>query len=585
MSTLRLAFAATFVALIAGACSRSEEPAEPANALLAYAPADTPYLAANLEPLPETVIDAYLSRMQPALDEMQTQLSVARSKLEASQDGSGNPARDDTPARLALAVLSQLDGNLSREGLSSLGLDITAHKVVYGLGVFPVIRMGLSDPERLRTTIRTVLLDAGIEGVEQNHQGTAFWRVLADDHAESPLGLYLAVLEDHLAIGLLPPDFEAELLPGFLGLTTPPDSTAGAQLAEMNRAHGYTPFGSGIVDLHRLADQFFDTDSVTARTMAAVGEYDPASITAECEREIHGIIDNAPRLTAGTTAFSATEIAYQYRVESPASLASQLAGLVARIPQADVASSRLLELSFGMRIGALRDFLREKAAAIVEEPFVCEHLQDINDSARSSLAQLDQPMPPFVNNFRGLRISLSEVMLDSEFMPDDARGHLALHVEQPEMFVGMAQMFLPDLSTLDLTPGGDPVQIPAGLIPLPGLVAFAAMSSDAIGMSVGAGEEGSLQNFLTRKPGPEGMFLSASYDTAAYLDYSERMAGPVPHDDSTTADDGEDHDATAVDAIGEAMREAYRDMADRSYTTLQFGSDGLVIDGRVTFKP
>ena len=585
MRNLRLALAATLLALFAAACSRSEETAEPANVLLAHVPADTPYLAANLEALPENVIDAYLTRMQPALDEMQTQLSSARAGLEADQEGSGGPAEGDTAERLALATLRQLDGNLSRAGLSGLGLDITAHKVLYGLGVFPVMRIGLSGPDRLRTTIRTVLLDAGIDGIERNHQGVEYWRVLADDRTDSPLGLYMAVLEDQFAIGLLPPAFELELLPGFLGLALPPDSTAAARLAELNRTHGYTPFGSGIVDLHRLADQFLDADTVTARTLATAGEYDPASITAECVSEVHGILDNAPRLTAGTTALSTTEIAYQYRLESPASLAGQLAGLVARLPAADAASTRLLELSFGMRVGALRDFLREKAAAIVENPYVCEHLQDINSSAESSLAQLDQPMPPFVNNFRGLRISLSEILLDGESIPADARGQLALHVEQPEMFVGMAQMFLPDLSTLNLAPGGDPVQIPAGLIPLPGLVAFAAMSSDAIGLSIGAGEEAGLQNFLKQKPGPEGMFLSASYDTAAYLEYSDRMVAPVPIDDPAAADGGERAETGAVNAIGTAVREAYEDMADRSHTTLQFGPDGLVIDARVTFKP
>lgn len=189
-------------------------------------------------------------------------------------------------------------------------------------------------------------------------------------------------------------------------------------------------------------------------------------------------------------------------------------------------------------------------------------------------------MPPFVNNFRGLRISLSEMMLDREFIPADAQGHLALHVEQPEMFVGMAQMFLPDLSTLALEPGAEPVELPASLIPVPGLVAFAAMSDEAIGLSVGAGEEASLQEFLARKPGPEGMFLSASYDTAAYLDYTDRMASAMQDDDADNGDPAE-----AVHAIGMAARSAFRDMADRSHTTLRFGPSGLVIDGRMSFKP
>jgi hypothetical protein len=105
-----------------------------------------------------------------------------------------------------------------------------------------------------------------------------------------------------------------------------------------------------------------------------------------------------------------------------------------------------------MRFGAVRDFLREKAAAIMEAPYQCEHLQDINQSATEAFTQLNQPVPPFVNNFRGLRLSLNEIMM-TDSIPENARGMAAVHVDQPEMFVGMAQMFLPDLAGLSLVPG------------------------------------------------------------------------------------------------------------------------------------
>ena len=583
MTVLRLAFFAATLSLALAACDRGEEPAAPSgagNVLLDYVPVDTPFVAANLEPLPEDVIDAYLERLQPVFDEMQIQLTSARHDLEAGEIEDTGAADDDPGTRLTLALLRELDGKLSRTGLSSLGLDILSPKVVYGLGAFPVVRMGLSDPDALRASIQRVLSDAGLPAEEQVYEGIPYWSVVAEDPQEPPVGLYVAIMDDHLAIALLPSIAETDLLPAFLAVAKPAATDARERLAELNREEGYTPFGSGILDLHRLADQFLQTDTVTAKVLAATGEYDPASITPECVSEIHGIIDNAPRITAGTVELSTSAIAYQYRVESPATLAGQLAGLVARLPAANADSQRMLDLSFGMRFGAVRDFLREKATTIAEDPYLCEHLQDLNESAEQSLAQLDQPMPPFVNNFRGLRISLSEMMLDREFIPADAQGHLALHVEQPEMFVGMAQMFLPDLSTLALEPGAEPVELPASLIPVPGLVAFAAMSDEAIGLSVGAGEEASLQEFLARKPGPEGMFLSASYDTAAYLDYTDRMASAMQDDDADNGDPAE-----AVHAIGMAARSAFRDMADRSHTTLRFGPSGLVIDGRMSFKP
>jgi len=586
MTAIRLVLAAAFLTAALGACSRSEEPAGASgadNTLLDYIPADTPYMVGNLEPLPEDVVDTFLLRLQPALDEMQKQLSAARANLEAGTSGNTDASGEAATARLALALVQELDGKLSRAGLASLGLDIVSHKVAYGMGAFPVLRMGLSEPDSLRATIQRVLAAADIPAPEETFQGVNYWRVAAQGADGPPVGLYLAILDDHLAAGILPISLEAEMLPAFLGLDMPADSDARARLAELNRSHGYTPHGSGILDLRRLSDQFLLADSVTARVLAAAGAYDPSGISAECVDEIHAIIDNAPRMTVGTTEFSATAIAYQYRVESPDTLARQLAQLVAPLPAAEGRSDRMLELSFGMRLGAVRDFLREKAAAIVANPYVCEQLQEINSRAEQALTQLDQPMPPFVNNFRGLRISLDSVAFDAQSMPTDARGHLALHVEQPEMFVGMAQMFLPDLSGLQLKPGGEPVQIPDSLIPVSDLVTFAAMSTDAIGLSVGAGEEASLQEFLERKPGAEGVFLSLDYDTAAYLDYTEKLEGSLQDQHH---DDGVEHaGARAAHAIGMAARSTFREMVDRSMTTLRFGPDGLVIDGRMTFKP
>ena len=189
-------------------------------------------------------------------------------------------------------------------------------------------------------------------------------------------------------------------------------------------------------------------------------------------------------------------------------------------------------------------------------------------------------MPPFVNNFLGLRLSLSHADPGGDLSPQDARGHVALHVEQPEMFVGMAQMFLPDLSSLELKPGAEPVPVPASLTVVPDVVAFAAMTDNAIGLSMGAGEESGLLEFMDRDPGPKDMFLSASYDVSAYIEYSEKWAG--------TQHAGRQGDPAAMfgatQALGLTARGAMRDVAQRSLTTLRFSAGGLVIDERLTFR-
>jgi len=579
MSYLRLLAIGTVSLLMVAACGKSEDAVEVAiektdSTLFDYVPADTPYLAGNLQPIPDDVIEVFLQRFEPVLASVQDELAKARQTLE-NEDGS----------RLISAILQEFDGNLSRQGMESLGFDLRAHKVVYGMGVFPVIRIGLSDADALRATIQRVLANAEIDAPELEHQGVSYWRLSDVDTADAPVGIYVSIFADHLAMSIFPPLAETELLPAFLGLEMPGDSNAVSRLAELNAKHSYTPYGSGILDLDQIVEEFISPDTIMARVMATTGDFDPADMTAECKTEIRGIVSNSPRMTMGVRELTTSAIAIQYRVETETTLAQQLAGLVAEIPIANPLSDRLLEFSFGMRFGAVRDFLREKVVAIMESPYQCEHLQSINQSATEAFTQLNQPMPPFVNNFRGLRLSLSEIT-ETNSMPVNGRGLIAVHIDQPEMFVGMAQMFLPDLSELTLAPGEPPVQLPASMLPIPNVVAFAALSTDTIGLSIGDGEEAGLPAYLEEEAGPAGTFMSIGYDMAAYLEYTQKLGKQYEQTEDELAETDPEQEAVlqSIEDISAAAQQAVKSFSDRSYTTFRLTPNGFEADSRMTFK-
>jgi hypothetical protein len=284
----------------------------------------------------------------------------------------------------------------------------------------------------------------------------------------------------------------------------------------------------------------------------------------------------------GSTELKPNAIGMQYVVETEPAIAQQLLALVADLPLPAALSSRLLEFSFGLKVGPVRDFLRDKAMAVTQAPYQCEHLQSLNDFAAESQEQLDKPMPPLVNNFRGLRLSLSKLKM-GETMPAAMEGLLAVHVEQPEMFVGMAQMFLPDLSTLNLVKGDPPVQLPANLLPMPDAVAFAAMSESALGVSIGAGEENALLPYLEQKSSANGTLLAVNYDTAAYLDFTDGLSDAMEDHLADMEDEAEEYSGV-VKQIAEAIQQSYKAVADRSEISLKFTEDGVVMDSRMTFK-
>lgn len=578
MSYLRLLAIGAASLLMVAACGETEKAAEAAvgktgNSLFDYVPSDTPYLAGNLEPTPDEVIDVFLQRFGPVLESLQHELGKARQLLEDEVT-----AHEKVGSGLLQAILQELDGKLSSQGIKSLGFDLRSHQVVYGMGVFPVMRIGLSDADALRATIQRVLANAKINAPEREHQGISYWRLSDGEPGKEPIGLYVTILQDHLAMSIFPPLAETELLPAFLGLEMPDNTNAANRLAELNAKHGYTAYGSGILDLDRLVEEFISPDTIIARVLATTGDFDPAELAPECLAEIRGMVSNTPRMTLGTREMTPSAIAIQYRVETKPTLAQQLAGLVANIPVANPLSDRILEFSIGMRFGAVRDFLREKAAAIMASPYQCKHFQSINESARSAFTKLNQPMPPFVNNFRGLRLSLSEIT-ESNSMPVNGRGLIAVHVDQPEMFVGMARMFLPDLSELTLTPGEPPARLPASMLPIADVVAFAALSAQAIGLSIGDGEEASLPGFLEQEAGPAGTFMSLGYDLAAYLEFTRKFGNKVSGGQVQL-------NLTSVvpGGISASAQQAIESFSDRSYTSFRFTPQGFEVDSRMTFK-
>ncbi|MDZ4731929.1 MAG: hypothetical protein SH820_18525 [Xanthomonadales bacterium] len=557
------------------------------NNLLTLVPANTPYLGGSLAPVPDTIIDSYLKRFEPALTSLQVELNKAKLQREANPD----ELADDPAARIAHVVLLELDGKLNRAGLESLGFDISSQSVVYGMSAFPVARMSLSDAATLRATVQRVLDSAEVKVPSHEFQGQSYWRFIpemhdydengdvvidGDEKTDDPadaIGFYLAILEDHMVLGMLPVFAESSFLPALLALEKPASSSAESTLMDINRRFAYTPHGSGVIDFQKLADEITNPDSMAGQFVSRSG-HDLAELnTDQCRQEINTIIAHTPRAYSGIKEFSETLVGSQIVVENESSLAAELVKLVADVPVANAKSSFLAEFALGIKTGPLRDFLRSKTTAIIEQPYQCAVLAQVNEQAQNANDQLNQPLPPLVNNLLGLRVAISRFGR-GQSAPESAEGLIALHVTQPEMLIGMAQMLLPNLADLNMAAGEPAVRVPADMIPMPDLVLYAAQSTSAIGISVGEGEQNALLDFINQAGKANGTFLSVNYDMATYMDITGQMG----------ADDSVDDKHFNASNIAKQFQEVQKQVMDRSDTRLSFTKDGFVMDSKLSFK-
>jgi hypothetical protein len=592
MFTMKFArdlFVLLVLALLLTACGKDDAADKAAgtvdgaasNSLLALVPNDTPYLGGNLAPVPDEVIDSYLKRAEPVLAAMQERMAEIRQEIASHPE----ELESDSGARLAHALLEELDGKLNRPGLESLGIDLSPEQVVYGMSAFPVMRTSLSNAEALRATVQRVLDKAGVDAPVSELGGQQYWRFIPEDHMDDlvdvadstdpgapRVGIYIAILPDHMAIGVLPVAAEASVLPAFLAQEIPASSNAAERLEEINQRFDYSPHGSGVIEFQRMLDELTSPDTLAGQFIQA-GGHDLAAINSDvCRQEISGIIARTPRAYSGFREFSETTVSSRMVLETESLLAGELLNLVADVPPADPDTGFLAELALGLKVGPVRDFLRMKAAAIAEVPYQCEALADLNQHARDAADQLNQPIPPMVNNLFGLRAAISSMGgLDA---PQSAQGLLSLHVTQPEMLVGMAQMLVPGLAELDLSPGAEPVQVPADMLPIPGMVIYAAQAKTTLGLSVGEGQQAGLVDFINQEGKSDGTFLSVNYDAAAYMDLTGNMG-------MNNLDQG---DTPPQDDLGELISEEYRKLVDRSDMRFSFSRDGFVVDNTTTLK-
>ena len=565
--TLALIASAT---LVLAACSKDSDETtvavkENTNALLTYVPTDTIYVAANLEPVPEDIIDAYMARFQPVLDILSEEVDKFRADY-----GSGG-YEGNVMATLASAVLDELGGNISVESLENLGITAQSHRVIYAMGIFPVIRIELDDAVKLQEAIARIEAKMGFEIPEKDFNGKPYWHVA---EAGIPVGAYIAILDGHLAMSVFPTNAEDQLLASFMGQDTPSQNLASTNaLAIMNSQKGYSGYGSGYLDLQRLSDEMMDPDSATHNYLGPEIDFDTTDFDEVCIAEARAMVAKAPRMTGGVTRLTADEIGVRYELEIERTLAGTLAALVSDTPVA-VDGDHLLSGSVAVQVGKLRSFILEKANEIVASPFQCAMLQELNQGAVDLAEQLNVPMPPMVNNLMGARVRVDDYEPGQD--PLQGNGLLALHVDKPEMFVGMASMMVPGFEELDLANQKEPVEIPSEMLNMEGVSVSALMSENAIGAALGGQTAKDLKQFMAAKPQDGGTFFSVSYDMARQLEIQQAMA--------QNWDIDYDVEHSEVHELADAIKSSYESILGRSRVDVSFTGEGLVIESRMTFK-
>lgn len=585
--TLALALAGV---LLAG-CGHKDK-----DAPLAFVPADTPYVFANLDVADEATRTAMLAQADAQLPAQVVQLRASADEMAG---------KDPAAANLLRALAKELDGKTLEGFAQGNGLDLKGHFALFGLGLAPVLRSELSDPQafeaflsRLETAYGKKFEVATLDKQSYRHQ------LLPSSGTQ----LIVAVVGKQAVVALLPADASQPMLRQALGLDRPASNLQDQdRLAKLVKANGYEKWAVGELDLQRALplaasgkDALVDAllraraqaeSSKTGEPVANQLQFPPS-----CQTDAARIAARVPQISFGYTRLDAKHQDMRWDVSLASDITQAFSGLKVNLPGLGASQATSpFEFFLGLPVAQLRAFWSAQADAVAAKPFSCPALVDLNDTfAKLGPSMQKAGIPPF-GNFLGIGLSLDSFTPTSGSAVPKFTGRLVLGTTDPGGLLAMGQMMTPALSQLKLTADGKPVALPPTLSGMFGQPAWLAMGPASLGLGIGAGEDAKLADALKAPGGVPGQMLRMHLSGAMYLDWITLMqqkadsltaaAAALSKDDTT--DPASQADKATSDARAKAQFDAMRAQAARIQTMdaeAHVDDQGLVITSQTTLK-
>ena len=578
--TVSLIIATLAGLLTLAACDRSKEEEASVSALastqsmLRYVPADSLYVIANVEPLP----DALLDKLEPKLDQVLSsyrvllQHVVVMAAAEAGED-----AADSPEVSQLTAIADELSALMSLDGLRSAGFSRDSTAVMYGNGLLPVIRISVTDGGLFDAALSRIEETAG-EKMSVATIGESAFRYLQ----AGTLKVIVANFDTEVVLAAAPASFGDEQLSQLLGLTLPDSSIAetGA-LQKIANEYGYTDHYVGFVDFQGIVNTVLgdEVSGLNADLVSLAGDESP-ELSEVCKAEILSLAGIAPRLVMGYTEITDQQLLSGAVIELRDDIAAGLVPLTAAVPGLGEEYGGLMSFGMSLDIKAARSFYEARLDALDAEPFECELFQEIQAGVVAGRQALNQPVPPMVYDFKGFLAVVEQIEgldLASNMPPTSVAGRFLLAMDNATALMSLGAMFSPELAALNLEPDGKPARFESPQLQSAFDAVYLAMSDNAVAMSVGDDMDQQLPDMLAAEAENNGILLSFSMDASRYYAFiAEAMLVAKEDDENPMPPEFQG-------ALNDIML-AFSDFYDRMSARIRLTGRGVEIDSKITIK-
>lgn len=475
-------------------------------------PADSPYVLADIKAFP------YDQLNWQWVDSYQKSLTAMRQQMESTM--APDPEMRSPDEKLVLAILDEIDGRMNKEGLAELGLSTQAHMAFYGIGIFPAFRLELGDPAKFEAMLARIEGKVGESMPTKDYNGIKVRYIQEDD-----VFIPIMVTDTELLMGVTSTAFEGEFM-GILTGKTPVEKNLfnDNHLLAMQKKYGMLPYVSGYVNSQGVVGVLLgdDKSSLTARSLASLGEEAPV-VSDVCKAEMRQLAADVPRFVFGYTDVTKTSVSAISGLEMTSDLPKRLMAAKAPIPGhgSEMNKKALLTIGVGVDIAKFIEVLRAEAQEVGANPYKCEELDWMNESAEEFYFNAQQ-IPPFVRTIQGISFVLS----DFEFRDNQVKKlqmMAVLHSSDPKALWDAVKPFIEGMTgPINLTDNGQAVaiQLPADVtMTMPDLpIPMLSMTKFALSLAMGPGmQDAAAAQMKQPAEGKQTPIFTFGYDISRFM--------------------------------------------------------------------
>ncbi|MDH4055575.1 MAG: hypothetical protein OEV58_09380 [Gammaproteobacteria bacterium] len=542
--------------------------------LLSYIPADTPYVFVSTEPLPSKVAD----KLEPTIDEILQVYQRILRHLMAEQlvkmAGEENSAEEAEQFR---GVMEEVLGLVSLEGIRGAGIERASAFALYGNSLLPVLRFELSDDD---------LFDAAIERIEKKAGEDLLIGVANGESYKytdtEQVRLIIATVDDQAIITAVPVQFSEPQIAEALGLKKPRASLKSSKaLKSMAKEYGFSDYMTGFINNQRIAEIFTGKATEKDKQLLAAFSEQPPELSETCSAEIMEMVGIAPRMVFGYSDINTRGLKSSFIVELRKDIAKSLATIPAPVPGLGTDPGGLMSIGFGLNPLALRSFYEAQLDAMEADPYECESFADLQAGVAKGREALNQPVPPVVYSFRGMVANITDIQsmdFASNITPESIDASILIAVENAEALIMMAAMMDPQIAALNLLPDGKARKLELAQLAEFAGMAYAALSTNALSVSLGASAEKKSADMLLASAPDPAPFMSMSMDSARYY----AMVGETMAKQPTA--EGEEEIPPAIRAAMAELMTLSGSLYDRMFLDVRFTERGVEIGANMTLS-